>query len=405
MPANAANCLGAFSSLFLTPSAYGNVLTQHAIVTELPHPAIWPGKPFPPAWNERHVDEQHTNRTSKHLNSASPCSTSAGAAQPAPSCNGADFCLDLSSLPAPAIDAIFHQMDCISGLNLACTCRAYATAFALQKPGFVQKCIAELVPILSLDRAIETGPNDYQGSQAYGRSDFNPVSIHVWWSSAMAIRRIYALRHDASVLEQFWRQAWPADVWSELLKNGLSAGAHHVLIHVKILIESQTELVLPWEWLYGPFTRTPYTMLDLMLAHRPSIQVGVSLHRPAHGGRYQEVMLTHFVRNYGEQWELEFETFSRNPDYAYLGDPDVILLCDGQQRVAVTGRWCDRLPKAETSLWRAQQGCTLFPDCMTDGDLFYEADKGVLSRHNTDISTASTACSLSSDVHDEELTR
>ena len=246
----------------------------------------------------------------------------------------------------------------------------------------MQKCIAELVPILSLDRATEIGRTEYHGlgSQPYG-SEWNPVSIHVWWSSANAIRRIYALRHDANVLEQIWRQAWPANLWSELQENGLTGYGHGALIHVKILIESPTELVLPWEWLYGPFTRTPYTMLDHVLAW-PANYVVVSLHRPAHGGRYQEVMLTHFFRNDEEQWEFEFETISRQSHYFFPGDSEVTLLCDEQQRVAVTGRWCDRLPNAQTPLWRAQQGCTLFSDCMTDGDLFYEPHnlEGVLSQ-------------------------
>lgn len=144
-------------------------------------------------------------------------------------------------------------------------------------------------------------------------------------------------------------------------------------------------------------------MLDHVLAQRPRTQVGVSLHRPAHGGRYQEVMLTHFVRNDEEQFEWEFVTFSRQSHYHYPGDLDVTLLGEGQQRVAVTGRWCDRLPNAQTSLWRAQQGCTSLPDCMTDGDLFYEADQGVLSQLDTDISTASIASSLPSDGCHEQL--
>jgi len=49
-----------------------------------------------------------------------------------------------------------------------------------------------------------------------------------------------------------------------------------------------------------------------------------------------------------------------------------VVLPDHQQRVAITGSWCRKLPIAENALWRAQQGCTLFSDYMTDGDCFYE---------------------------------
>ena len=145
----------------------------------------------------------------------------------------------------------------------------------------------------------------------YGLTEFNPVSIYVWWKSTSAMRRMHAACGQKELLGSIWQQAWPTHVWDEFLQNGLSPTACCPVIHVKVLIESQDELVVPWSWLYGPFTRAPYDMLDCALDHRANTHIAVSLHRPAKDGKYQEVMLTHFVRNDADQFEWEFCTMSR----------------------------------------------------------------------------------------------
>lgn len=207
------------------------------------------------------------------------------------------------------------------------------------------------------------------------------------------MRRMYALRHNPDFLQQLWRRAWPENVWDELLANGFPACASWMRIHVKVLIESETELAVPWEWLYGPFMRAPYDVLESVLGQRPSTQVGISLHRPAEGGKYQEVMLTHFLRGEEEQWEWEFETFSRQSHYTFCRDANAVALPDEQQQVAVTGSWCHKLPNADTPLWRVQQGCTSHPDGVTDGDCFYDHDHAIAtasvdSRSSLDIDEA-----------------
>ena len=358
---------------------------------------IKPGNAPQNAWHVTSLDDGLSlRRKSSKLGACQP--RSGHAALQLATCNEETSGLDLSSLPAPAIQLVFHHLDCSSGLSLACSCSAYAAEFALLREAFMAKCIAELTPILSLDEATESGPKDcYNVPQAYGQSNFNPVSLHVWWRSNSAMRRMYALRHEPNFLEQIWQRAWPINIWSELVTNGLPASARQscVRIHVKILIESDKKLVVPWKWLYGPFTRAPYDALDNLLGQHEDCQVGISLHRPAEHGKYQEVVLTHFVQNENGKFELEFITYSMQSHYDYATNADAGMLCEQQQQVAVTGRWCHRLPVADTPLWRAQQGCTDHPACMTSGDCLYEQERimscnckpgSVSSRSTADLS-------------------
>ena len=335
---------------------------------------IKPGNAPRDAWLVKSLDGGLNIRriTSQLLADKSCQSRSGHDGQQLATCSEATSGLELSSLPAPAIQMVFHHLDCSSGLNLACSCSAYAAEFALLREAFMAKCVAELVPILSLDEATERGSKDcYDVPQPYGQSNFNPVSLHVWWRSNKAMLRIYALRHEPDFLQQIWRRAWPYNIWSELVANGLPASASCPRIHVKILIESKEKLVVPWEWLYGPFTRAPYDVLDNLLSEHEDYEVGISLHRRAEHGKYQEVMLTHFVQNSNGKFELEFITYSMQSHYHYPTDANAATVCEQKQQVAVTGRWCHRLPIADTPLWRAQQGCTEHPACMTSGDCLY----------------------------------
>lgn len=249
-----------------------------------------PGKPAQHAWEVNGSADELSNHSYKLLSEPSFYNTTAQQA----ACNS-----DATASPnlPSAITHIFHYLDCSSGVSLARTCHAYASEFALQKEAFLTKRMVELTPILSLDEA-----------------DCHPVSIHAWWSSTSAMRRLYALRHDADFLQQIWRRAWPEDMWSELQANGLPASVYHTVIRVQILVESETNLAVPWEWLYGPFIRTPYDMLDNVLGQPSHTQFVVSLHRLAQRGRHQDIMLTHFLRNEEEEFEWEFVTFRFQSD-------------------------------------------------------------------------------------------
>ncbi len=226
----------------------GHQLTFGVVDAKL-YPDVRPGKPAQHAWEVNGSADELSNHSYKLL--TEPPSYNTTAQQTA--CHS-----DATASPnlPSAITHIFHYLECGSGVSLARTCCACASEFALQKKAFLTKRLVELTPILSLDEA-----------------DCHPVGIHAWWSSTSTMRRLYALRRDPDFLQQIWQRAWPADVRSELQANGLPAFVYHTVIRVQILVENETDLTVPWDWLYGPFTRTPYDMLDNMLGQPHTLRL------------------------------------------------------------------------------------------------------------------------------------
>lgn len=153
------------SALSFEDNPFGSILENLEDLTavfkpsEL-HPAVRPGLLAPPAW--KFNKDNSTNHRFKILTADM---TSKGTGQQAASCRDAIAGLNLPSLPAVAISAIFSYLDCSSGLNLACTCSKYAAKFALHKQLFMQRCPAELTPIVSLDEATSRGRSEYSGPQ------------------------------------------------------------------------------------------------------------------------------------------------------------------------------------------------------------------------------------------------
>lgn len=76
-------------------------------------------------------------------------------------------------------------------------------------------------------------------------------------------------------------------------------------MHVPILIESKEALILPWRWLYEPFMHTLFHAVDEVLGQQDDTLIVVSVHRPAAVGKFQEMMLTEYMRGIdGDQLAL-----------------------------------------------------------------------------------------------------
>lgn len=337
-------------------------------------------RPHPARWHLDASESTHEQHTFKIVSQAPSTSHLQYPMESLPVSTGKASVQDIPFLPPIAISMIFQHLDSSSGLNLAQTCRAHAHEFAQQREDFISKSVTSVTPVLSLDEATDLGYGTYGNKSPvpYG-TGLNPFSITAWWASSNAIYRIYMLAQERpELLRQIWTQAWPANLWDELMVNGPGSRGHSRRnfgdcdIRVRILLESKDRLLVPWKWLHGPFTRSAYDALDHVLAQNAWTRVVVSLHRPAAAGKHQEVMLTHFIHREEEQFEWEFTTYSQQSHYAYT-TASYRTLPDEQQWVAVTGSWCvgDKLPAADVPLWRAQQGCTMRLNCLAEGDKLY----------------------------------
>ena len=217
-----------------------------------------------------------------------------------------------------------------------------------------------------------------------------------------ALRRLYALSRQpasAKFVNEVWRQTWPKALWSDLLCDGLSESWPQVIahwmsplyIHVKIHIASDEPLQLPWDWLalnllYAPAaglrhylkTSAPQFQdpeLDaqqrewqetwmqiprrLWRAQPDKLQITVSLYRPAEAGHLQLVMYK-TLRDGDDTWSGDENADNICSVQTYYPDypTDAIYVkLSHMQKVAVTGSWCQVLPKACEALWRAHDGC------------------------------------------------
>ena len=281
-----------------------------------------------------------------------------------------DCQLSLLALPATALASVFHHLDSVAGCSLAQTCHACAIEFAHRQADFTQKYWEELAPAVTRDP-----PRGGQGD--YGTTT-NPVSLLVKWEKnpGSVLRRLYAISQQPDcedVVHELWRQAWPQALWSDLLCNGLpprlvipmtNAGIHawntSLNISIKVQISSDEPLQLPWDWLaqtllYAPaaglrchleatapqqlrkdlqeqrFALTDHWSMDLGTC------IGVCLYRPAQADQLQEIMSRRF----------HCDAECLRAEWGLYDDPCY------EQKVAITGSWCQALPNASCALWRA----------------------------------------------------
>ena len=95
------------------------------------------------------------------------------------------------------------------------------------------------------------------------------------------------------------------------------------------------------------------------LLPKSKLEIFVSLHRPAEAGHLQFVMYN--TMRYGnDTWsddEDADDTCSVESYYPDYPSYAVHVKPSHMQKVAITGRWCQVLPKACEALWRAHHGC------------------------------------------------
>lgn len=165
-------------------------------------------------------------------------------------------------------------------------------------------------------------------------------------------------------------------------------------IVLEIQIASDEPLQLPWDWLAQSLLYAPAAGLKHYLEtsapqlHNPErdaqqfeqqmqhilagcwgpqllrprkLQIDVTLQRPAEAGQLQEIMCKTLCygsdRWSGDDWPLDaFSVESYYPDYP---TDAIYVKPNHMQKVAITGSWCQALPKAGQPLWRAHHGCHL----------------------------------------------
>ena len=272
-----------------------------------------------------------------------------------------------------------------------------ATEFAHQKADFRRKFFEELVPTVTRDppgRARHAVLSLYRnlgeptGNCPCGTWS-NPVSLHVKWEKnpGSALRRLYAISQQpdcVNTVNELWRQAWPQALWSDLLSDGMldhvDTWESPLHVNIEFLISSDEPLQLPWDWLalnllYAPaagfrhwlyvnapqLQETPPTYFyPHYRQHYMSIHVG--LHRPAHADQFQLIMYKTLCGT-NDFWSSDEDaddacSIVSIVDYWPDLPTDVIYVkptC--MQKVAITGSWCQLLPKACEDLWRVHAGC------------------------------------------------
>ncbi len=332
-----------------------------------------------------------------------------------------DCQISLLALPATALASIFQHLDSVDSFNLAQTCHTCATEFAHQKADFAQKFWRELA--LTVTRDPPRGDYSLYGTQ------WDPVDLHVQWEKnpGSALRRFYAIsqRPDCvDVMNELWRQAWPEALWSDVLRDGLLCAwpavhseAHNrfgcskwgilLCINIEFQISSDEPLQLPWDWfaktlLYAPAaglrhhlnaTAPQQMQEDLHNQHVTSIEahesdlepartrIQVHLHRPAQNDQLQEIMFkdlyyypgndVYYYSGCYDDWEYD----PRDSYYAQAWAPPHVEVCGDlyrkpchEQKVAITGSWCQALPDASVTVSYARYKSDSHGRHMTLGD-------------------------------------
>lgn len=292
--------------------------------------------------------------------------------------------ISLTSLPAFALACIGQYLDSRTGFSLAQTCHVCATEFAQLKVEFIQKAFSETVPVVTPAREFIHLP--------YG-TQFDPVSLHVKWEKdpGSALRRIHKMSQWPELINQLWRQAWPKSLWSDLACDGLSEvwpvrlttpyghcqWESSLYIEIVIEIASEEPMCLPRSWLARCLLHAPAASLThylnakalpgLSQQHR---KIDISLRRPARRFLTQLVMYKTFDSHWlqlNDTWvgDEDDNTSSVDSTDEVISD-DIYVKPNHMQKVAITGSWCQLLPDAGHSLWRARHQYSL--QGLTEGD-------------------------------------
>jgi len=336
-----------------------------------------------------------------------------------------DCQLSLLALPATVLASIFQHLDSVDSFNLAQTCHACATEFAHQKADFAQKVWRELGLTVTRD---PPKAHALYGTKLYG-TEFDPVELRVKWEKnpGSALRRFYAIsqRPDGGVfMNELWRQAWPEALWSDVLSDGLLCAwpavhseAHNMFncskwqielcINVEVQISSDEPLQLPWEWLaktllYAPVAGLRYHLNatapqqmqeDMQTQHVNSTEaydsysqpartlIRAHLHRPAQRDQLQEIMAKDWYYYPGNDVNYHsgcYNDWKYDPTdrfyYQAWASPHVEVCGDlyrkscHEQKVAITGSWCQALPDASVDVSYARYTSDSHGKHMTLGD-------------------------------------
>lgn len=301
--------------------------------------------------------------------------------------------VNLLALPAIALASIFHYLDSVDGFNFAQTCHACAAEFAHHK---AQKIWEELA--LTVTRAPPTRDFPYYGTYS------DPVSLCVKWekNSGSALRCFYATSQQPDCVEfvnELWRQAWPKTLWADVLRDGLSwawpfvhpdadsEDGHSVswwdiCINVHFQLSSDEPMQLPWDWLAKTLlyaiaagsrhhlnANAPQQVQEDLHklyelsndSERPARTcIQVSLHMPAQADDTQLVMMQDMFC-YPERdvhYEGTHDGWHHDEDIPYVTLIwHVASISDfwyikpsNEQKVSITGSWCQALPDASVAL-------------------------------------------------------
>jgi len=332
-----------------------------------------------------------------------------------------DCQLSLLALPATALASIFQHLDSVDSFNLAQTCHACATEFAHQKADFAQKFWRELALAVTRDPP--------KGDYALYGTQYDPVELHVKWEKnpGSALRRCYAIsqRPDGvDLMNELWRQAWPEALWSDVLHDGLlcawpavhseadnkfncSKWRIQLCINVEFQVSSDERIQLPWDWLaktllYAPVAGLRYHLNatapqqmqeDMHAQHVISTEayesdsesartcIRAHLHRPAQGDELQQIMAKDWYYypgndvNYHSGYYNDWEYDPTDCFYYQAWAPPHVEVCGDlyrkpchEQKVAITGSWCQALPDASVDVSYARYTSDSHGIHMTLGD-------------------------------------